>query len=309
MAHGGYKLRDQLPRVLAHDGGTQDPVLAGHGKHLYKAKILPIGDRPIQVIQPVHRYFIGNILIDGIRLVHAHPGHFRVSEGGEGDDRIIHLEAPEHAKQGIYRGVPRLVGGGMSELIGSGHIATDIDIGKIGLQKLVGLHGVTVRQPDPQLFQSKSIGVGGTPNRHQQLIELNHPLFAIDPGDQLFSAVLQLELPGGMPDQDIDILLGEALGHQRGDIRVFADHQSRRHLHYRYPRTEAGETLSQLTADRAATQHQQTRRQFPQFPKRVGGEKWDLIDPLDRGYERPGTGGHNDIAGGQCPATHLNAVG
>jgi hypothetical protein len=58
----------------------------------------------------------------------------------------------------------------------------------------------------------------------------------------------------------------EARGDQLRDLRVFADHQARQHLHLRDLGAEAGEGLRQLAADRPAAEHHQAFRQFAQIP-------------------------------------------
>ena len=76
-----------------------------------------------------------------------------------------------------------------------------------------------------------------------------------------------------------------------------------------HPGAEAGKGLGQLTADRAATDHQQVRRRLPQLPDRVRGEVIQRIEPGDGRHPGPGTAGDNDIARAERPAVDRHLPG
>ena len=76
-----------------------------------------------------------------------------------------------------------------------------------------------------------------------------------------------------------------------------------------HPGAEAGKGLGQLTADRAATDHQQVRRRLPQLPDRVRGEVIQRIEPGDGRHPGPGTAGDDDTARGERPAVDRHLPG
>ena len=123
-------------------------------------------------------------------------------------------------EQGVDRGVPRLVGGGVGELERSGHVAGGVDVGVEGLQVFVGLHRAGGRGGDAELLQSIALGIGHPADRDQHLIEGDAHVLAVMLGDQYLLAVLDFKLFGLVVDEDLDAFRLEAPRHQFRDFRI-----------------------------------------------------------------------------------------
>ena len=132
--------------MVADDGGAEDAVLARRREHFDEAVAFPVGEGAVEVVEVVARHFDGDALLRGVSFVQADARHFGVGEGGPRDDRIIRLEPPKGAEQGVDRRVPRLVRGGVRELIRRDHVAARINGRHVGAQVFVHFHGSAFAQ-------------------------------------------------------------------------------------------------------------------------------------------------------------------
>src|SRR5579885_825950 len=87
------------------------------------AAVAAIGDGPIEIVQSVARHLDYHALRFRLRLVQPHPRDFRIGEGRPGNHGVISLEALVATEQGVDRGIPCLVRGGMGKLVGTGDVA------------------------------------------------------------------------------------------------------------------------------------------------------------------------------------------
>ena len=218
------------------------------------------------------------------------PRDFRVGERRPGDHRVIGAELPEGSEQRVHRGVPRLVRGGVGELVRPGDVAAGVDVGIDGLQEFVGLDGARLGRRDAQLFQPVARGVGDAPHGAQQFVELDAHVRALVLADQDLVAVLDAELLRLVIDQHVHALGDELLHHHLRNFRVLADQDARQHLDLRHLRAQAREGLGQFRADRPAAQHHQPCRKRADIPEVLGGQ---AVHP-----SMPGIGGTN----GRAPA-------
>ena len=99
---------------------------------------------------------------------------------------------------------------------------------------------------------------------------------------------------------DIHTVRLELLQHQLGDIHIFLRQQALAHFHLGHLAAEAGKGMSQLGANRAAAQHQQTLGLLFQLPQVIGRQRRHVFQAGNRGYRRLAAGGDNDAAGGQA---------
>ncbi len=181
----------------------------------------------------------------------------------------------------------------MGELVRAGDIAAGVDVRIERLQIVVRLYRARSGERDAELFKPVARRVRDAPERAEQCIELEAHLAAVVLTDERAAG---LYADGAMRGTHVDAFGGEALAHQLGRIRVLARQQPRQHFDLGYVRAKAREGLRQLTADRAAPEHDEPARQLAQFPHRVGGEHPGLLDPRDARHERPRARGDDDGA-------------
>ena len=117
-----------------------------------------------------------------------------------------------------------------------------------------------VRTPGstPTVCSPRSWKFGFRPAASQQLV--GHQLLAVAEGEGE-RAVGVRDLRRVDARQDPDAFVGEHVGQQRGRFRLVGREQPVAVLDHGDPDPEPGEDLRQLTADRAAAEHHQGRRQ------------------------------------------------
>ena len=299
MLHGEHELGQHLGRMRADDGRPEDPVLARRGEHLDEARIGAVRDRAIQAIQ----FIAGDLDLDRLlaRLVlgQSDPGHFRIGERGPGDDPVVDLERPPRGQQRIDCRVPGLMRGDMGELVGTGDIATDQDVGIVGAQQRIGLDGLAPGQTHAELLQPETFHIRAASQRQQQRVVLEGNLPALVLADDSAANVGALDPQRFVSHGQGHTLRRELASNQPGGIRILASQQTGRHLHHGDPAAEARERLCQLAADGSTAEHQQALRQLPQLPDRVTGQVARTVQSWNRGHQRPRTGGDDQAARGQ----------
>lgn len=80
---------------------------------------------------------------------------------------------------------------------------------------------------------------------------------------------------------DVDAVRYEPLSDERTGLGLFPEQQPLRELDHRDVRSEAGERLSELAADRSTAEHHEPARELPQRPHGLGGEHVIALQPLD----------------------------
>ena len=184
--------------------------------------------------------------------------------------------------------------GGMGKLERPGHIARGVDVRESGLQEFVDLDGAS--GGNAHLFQAVALQVGDTPDGHQHRVERNAHVAPLVFCDEHLLPVLDQELLGTVIDQYRNTFGRETALHHLGNVRVFANHDARRHLHLRHLRAEASEGLRQFRTDRPTAEHDQPARQFAQIPDVVRGQVADFVDARNRRNKRSRAGGNDDAA-------------
>ena len=264
------------------------------------AAVFAIGDGPVEVVEAVAGHLERNPLLSRFGFAQPDPGHLGVDEGRPGNDPIVGLERLEPPEKCIDGGVPGLVGGGMGELVRSGHISGAVDGGDAGAQEGVGGHGAALADVHPKFLKTETPDVGAPSDGDQDLIEGDFDPRSTVIADQTLALGGDQNLSGGVLYQNPDPFGGELRLHQCGNLRILARQEARSHLDLRYPAAEAGEGLSHLRADRSAAEHHQPARQLAQPPYRVRGEAADLVDTGNRRHERARAGGDHDRARGEA---------
>ena len=159
---------------------------------------------------------------------------------------------------------------------------------------------LAVRGADAQRLQAVALGVGHAAERHaagrRRAAPLRLPSCAhVQPAPARRGRGAQRLAPGA----HVDALGDEPLLHQRRDLRVLPGQQPRRRLDQRDLAAQAREGLRQLAADRAAAEHHQPSRQFPQVPDGVRRHVAGLVEPRQRRHGGPRARGDDDVPGRQ----------
>src|SRR5271154_1732688 len=91
--------------------------------------------------------------------------------------------------------------------------------------------------------------------------------------------------------------------------RLLAWEEPIRSLHDRHDRSQAGEGLRHLDADRSTSEHRERLWQRCQLEKGLVGSVLDRLDAWDWWDERIRTRGDHDGMGQHCGPVHLDGVG
>ena len=118
-----------------------------------------VGDGAIELVEAVARHLVGDVALARLELVQPDACDLRIGERGPGDHRVIGAKFPEFSEQRIHRRVPRLMRGGVRELIGAGDVAAGVNVRIHGLQVFVGLDRARSRHRDAELLEPIARGV------------------------------------------------------------------------------------------------------------------------------------------------------
>ena len=147
----------------------------------------------------------------------------------------------------------------VGELERASDITGRVNVGEVGLQVVVDLHGATDRYA--QFLQTKALQPCTAAHGAKQLVELDPFLnaagFHHDESTLVGALTFSLAAQRFVFGQHLN-----AIGHQRRlrerrDVLVFSHHDARCHLNLCHRCAEPRKTLGQFATDRAATEHHQ----------------------------------------------------
>ena len=105
VTHRENELDDEVARVLADDRRAEDLVLARHGQHLDEAVRFFVGDRAVEIVEPVGRHLVGDVFLFRFGFVQADARDFGLGERRPRNDRVIGpelLKRPKSAFTAAY---------------------------------------------------------------------------------------------------------------------------------------------------------------------------------------------------------------
>lgn len=109
-------------------------------------------------------------------------------------------------------------------------------------------------------------------------------------------------------DPHIDPVGDERVGHDRARIRILLGQQARGALHERDVRAEPCEGPTELAADRAAAEHDESLGARGELPHRVAREHVDAVDPGEVGHLGGGAGRDDGLPEGDRATVDLGAA-
>ena len=190
VLHRQHVLGDQVARVLADDGDTENPVGARMREHLDQSVGFPVGDGAVQVVDTVDRHGMRNVPFLRLGFVQSDARDFRLGERGPGNHAVVGLEPAKGSEQCIDRRVPRLVRSRVRELVGTGNVTAGVDVRIDRLQVVIGLEGACLRRTDAEFLQSVALGVGHAADGDEHRVERDADLVPGVLGDQHLLAVV-----------------------------------------------------------------------------------------------------------------------
>ena len=184
----------------------------------------------------------------------------------------------------------------MGELKGAGDVATNPDIGEVGLQPGVGFYGSVFAELYTQFFQSKALNTGRAAGGNKDFVERKVNFFSFTVlGREAIGFKTQGSVCGQYFNPFRDQVVLEFLGH----ITIFPGQNVGTALYDSDPAAHAVEGLGHFDSDRSRSQNQQTLRQGSQIPEGVAGDKVGTFNSGNGGNGGGGAGGDGYVGGGE----------